>query len=95
MLGKQTEHMDGEQAKNCYKKCSLHFQQTCIRIFHFPMLLHPKAFPTLQNQPDQNELKLNQQREGLLLKDLAPQKLCLLMLSEWQQTKEKKRGFEV
>lgn len=47
MLGKQTEHMDGEQAKNCYKKCSLHFQHICICIFHFPMLLDPKALHRL------------------------------------------------
>lgn len=48
MLGKQTEHMDGEQAKNCYKKCSLPFPHTCIRLFHFPMLLDPKAFLRLE-----------------------------------------------
>lgn len=63
MLGKLTEHMDREQAKNCYKKCSLPFQHTCIHRFHFPMLLDPKTFPRLQDQPDQNELKLNQQIE--------------------------------
>lgn len=84
----------GNKPKTVTRNVPYPFNILAFAYSTFPCSWIPKLSTGQKSaRPEWTEAEPATQGEGLILKDLTPQKLCLLMLGEWQQTKEKKKGF--